>query len=121
MVVFGGYDFEYINELGQEYVGLKNDIWIFDQGTGWQEVNITNSTFLPVARVHHTGVYDILNDVMIIMGGSSFIRYAGTRCVLKFTFVGERKRRSVRRDGREVLGRGEWEGEGERESVCVCV
>lgn len=78
MVVFGGYDYQYIDAPGQKYVGLKNDVWMFTQGVGWQEINITNGT-LPDARVHHTAVYDVLNDEMVIMGGSSFLRYQGTR------------------------------------------
>lgn len=79
LVIFGGYDFKYINEIGKSYIGLKNDIWTYDQINGWNLVNVTNQTNVPDARLHHTAVYDVNKDVMIVVGGSSYLRYQGTR------------------------------------------
>ena len=62
MVVFGG--------SGRG--GLRNDVWALDLSTPgaetWSQLSVTGS--VPAARWQHTAIYDSVNGLMVVFGGS---------------------------------------------------
>jgi len=92
MAIFGGYDFQNID--GDQVIGLKNDIWIFNFSAGmpdnpdslppgeWLPFSTAPDSPIPPARMFHTASYHIdpnTNvELMTIAGGTIFARYSGT-------------------------------------------
>jgi len=85
MVVFGGHNFGGIDYTGRSYTGLKNDIMVFNfANRSWTPINVDSTSPKPAPRMHHTAFLSTneTGSMMIITGGTSFLRFSGERSTI---------------------------------------
>lgn len=57
LLIFGGHNYKSTNVETKTYVGLKNDLYLFDFSTqNYTEIIPERNTSLPYPRVHHSAV-----------------------------------------------------------------
>jgi len=81
-LIFGGHDWTGTDVFSHVVHGLKSDMWLMEQ-TSSLRITYTPVTYfgqeVPPARYHHTAFYHSPTDQLIIFGGSTHLRWYGTR------------------------------------------
>lgn len=79
LLIFGGHNYQLTNVELKTYIGLKNDLYLFDFATqNYTRINPERNTSLPSPRVHHSAV--LLTDANGIFTSSKIQFINFIRC-----------------------------------------